>query len=106
MRNSCINVPVPSRLAEGENVDVTPVMNMFIILIPWLGVLSYLIVRGRGMVDRSAEDAAAMEETRRAYIRNVAGSSTADELTKLAALREKGTITDAEFEAQKAKLLG
>lgn len=47
MRNSCINLPTPSRLAEGENVDVTPVMNMFIILIPFLvsmAVFSHLSV--------------------------------------------------------------
>ncbi len=41
----------------------------------------------------------------RLQIQNVAGASTADELTKLADLKEKGVITDAEFEAQKAKLL-
>ena len=77
----------------------------FIIVVPWLGVLIYLLVRGDGMSERSAEDYALLEQRRRAYIQEVAGSSTADELSKLADLRDKGVITDAEFEAQKAKLL-
>ena len=77
----------------------------FIILVPWLGVLIYLLVRGDGMSERSAEDYALLEHRRRAYIQEVAGSSTADELSKLADLRDKGVITDAEFGAQKAKLL-
>ena len=66
---------------------------LFIICIPWLGVLCYLIARGRGMEDRN-------------YDQNVAVASTADELSKLAELRDKGIITDAELEAQKTKLLG
>lgn len=66
---------------------------LFIIVIPWLGVLCYLILRGKGMEKRS-------------YVQTVAGSSTADELSKLAELRDKGIITDAEFNVQKAKLLG
>jgi len=79
---------------------------LFIIVIPWLGVLSYLIIRGKGMEERSAQALADAGEAQRAYIQSIAGgSSTADELTKLAELRDKGTITDAEFEAQKAKLL-
>ncbi len=49
---------------------------------------------------------AEVEEVKRAYIQEVAGTSTAGELTKLAELRDKGVITDAELEAQKAKLLG
>ncbi len=65
---------------------------LFIIVIPWLGVLSYLIIRGRGMEDRN-------------HVQGVTISSTADELSKLADLRDKGVITDDEFEAQKARLL-
>ena len=44
-------------------------------------------------------------ERQRAYIQSVAGTSTADELSKLAELKEKGVITDAEFDAQKTRLL-
>ncbi len=79
---------------------------LFIIMIPWLGVLSYIFTRGKGMEERSAQALADGHEAQRAYIRGVAGLSTADELIKLAELKDKGTITDAEFENQKAKLLG
>lgn len=79
---------------------------LFIIAIPWLGVLSYLIIRGKGMEERGIEAWAKGEEERRNYIRGIAGSSTADELSKLAELKDKGVITDTEFEAQKVKLLG
>jgi hypothetical protein len=60
------------------------------------------------MAERSAEDYGRREEAFRSYVRDVAGSggaSVADELTKLAQLRDSGTITAEEFEAQKAKLL-
>ncbi len=76
-----------------------------IIVIPWLGVLAYLIVYGDGMAERNVRAAAEIEDVRRSYIRHVAGHSTADELTKLAELRDKGIITDEELKAQKAKLL-
>ncbi|MDJ0958566.1 MAG: SHOCT domain-containing protein [Arenicellales bacterium] len=81
-----------------------------IIVVPWLGVLAYLIIRGQGMAERNAKAAADAEKLRREYIREVVAgpseASTADELTKLANLKEKGVLTDAEFEAQKAKILG
>jgi len=77
-----------------------------IIVVPWLGVLAYLMIRGRGMAERNAQSVAEAEERRRTYIQGVAGSSTAEELSKLAELRDKGVITDAELQAQKAKLLG
>lgn len=78
---------------------------LFIIIIPWLGVLSYLIIRGKGMEERNVRVLGAAEEMRRSYIQSVAGFSTADELSKLAELRDKGVITDAEFETHKVKLL-
>lgn len=80
---------------------------IFVILIPWLGVLIYLIARGPGMAERSYQQAAAQEKAARAYIQDAAGgTSTADEIKKLADLKTSGVISDAEFEAQKAKLLG
>jgi len=78
---------------------------LFIIVIPWLGVLSYLIIRGKSMQERNMQAVADAGDRQRAYIQSVAGTSTADELSKLAGLKEKGVITDAEFEAQKARLL-
>ena len=81
---------------------------LFIIVVPWLGVLAYLIIRGKGMQERNAQAFVEAQNAQRAYIQNIAGSpaSTADELSKLAGLKEKGVISDTEFEAQKAKLLG
>jgi Short C-terminal domain/Phospholipase_D-nuclease N-terminal len=81
---------------------------LFIILLPWLGVLVYLIARGDSMAQRRMDEVAARDRAARSYIQDVAqsgGVSTADELTKLAELRNSGVITEEEFNAQKAKLL-
>ncbi len=78
----------------------------FVILIPWLGVLSYLIVRGDKMHEHNVEAMNKMEEAQKDYIRSIANVSTADELERLAALKEKGVLTDEEFSSQKAKILG
>ncbi|MBY5162510.1 SHOCT domain-containing protein [Salsipaludibacter albus] len=83
---------------------------LFILVIPWLGVLIYLIAKGDGMAERRVQDAKAADEAARAYIRDAAGGggtqhSVADELAKLAELRDSGTITDQEFQAQKSSLL-
>ncbi|WP_172298906.1 SHOCT domain-containing protein [Pseudoruegeria sp. HB172150] len=77
----------------------------FVIIIPWLGVLCYIIIRGGKMQENSARQMQAMEDAQRSYIRNIAGTSPAAELEKLVELKEKGVITDAEFAAQKAKIL-
>ena len=79
--------------------------SLFIIIIPWLGVLSYLIVRGAGMQERALHAITEAEKIQRAYIKEAAGVSTADELTKLADLRDKGVLTEEEFKAHKTKLL-
>ena len=78
---------------------------LFVIVIPWLGVLSYILIRGDKMNDNNLEAAQAMEDAQRKYIRSMAGTSVGTELEKLAALKEKNVITEAEFEAQKKKLL-
>lgn len=78
---------------------------LFIIVIPWLGVLCYLIIRGAGMQERSLHMLAETEKIQRAYIKEAAGTSTADEIIKLAELRDKGILTEEEFTAHKAKLL-
>jgi ABC-type multidrug transport system fused ATPase/permease subunit len=77
------------------------------LLIPFLGVLIYVIVNGHGMAERSMADAQQADQATQAYIRQAAGTSasSADELSKLAALKDQGVITDAEFAAQKAKIL-
>jgi len=78
---------------------------LLIIVIPWLGVLGYILVRGGGMEERRLQALTDAKEAQRTYIQDVAGNSTADELSKLSVLKEKGVITDTEFEAQKTKLL-
>jgi hypothetical protein len=81
---------------------------IFVIILPFLGVLVYLIARGGKMHERAAEQAAQQQKAFDAYVKQAAGSSggsSVDELAKLADLKAKGVINDAEFEAQKAKLL-
>ena len=81
---------------------------LFIIILPILGCFIYLIARGQGMAERRAYEYRQQQEAFRSYVKETAqGStvSTADELTKLAQLRDAGTITGDEFDAQKAKLL-
>ncbi len=76
-----------------------------LLLIPFLGALIYLIVRGDGMRERTVREQADMRRHMDEYIRETAGGSPAEELHKLNELRQKGAITDEEFERAKAKLL-
>ena len=83
---------------------------LFVVLVPWLGVLVYLIARGKSMQTRGYEEAAAREQATQDYIRKVAASSNgsssvAGEISRLADLRNTGVITSDEFDAQKARLL-
>ena len=78
---------------------------IFVLLLPFLGVLVYLIARGNKMQEHRIKDATDAQNQMDAYIKQTAGSSTADELAKLADLKSKGTISDADYEAAKAKLL-
>ncbi|NUR09675.1 MAG: SHOCT domain-containing protein [Nocardioidaceae bacterium] len=83
---------------------------IFVILLPWLGVLTYLLVRGRSMGDRAAAEAARNEQAFRSYVRDVAatngGGGVADELGRLADLRDQGRITTEEYEQAKQRVLG
>jgi len=77
-----------------------------VIVVPWLGVLVYLIANGSDMGNRQVAAARENEEQAQAYIRSVASSgSAADEIAKLSDLHSSGALTDAEFAQQKAKLL-
>jgi hypothetical protein len=79
---------------------------LFLVLVPIIASLIYLIARGHKMAERQREDAVRQEKAFRSYVQDAAGSTgTADELDKLAKLRDAGTITNEEFDAQKAKLL-
>jgi ABC-type transport system involved in cytochrome bd biosynthesis fused ATPase/permease subunit len=80
---------------------------LFLVFIPFLTALIYLIARGNGMRDRTIKAQADAKKEFDSYVRQTAGgTSTADELSKLADLKAKGTISEEEFQAQKAKLLG
>jgi hypothetical protein len=81
---------------------------IFLIFVPFLAALVYLIARGEGMRERSL---AQQEEQRKqldAYVRQAAGSggSAADELTKLARLHDENKLSDEEFERAKSKIVG
>jgi hypothetical protein len=79
---------------------------IFVIILPFLGALAYLIAEGDRMGQREAAAAQAIDQAQRDYIRDVAGSgSTADQLEKLSSLRDRGVISEAEFQAEKAKVL-
>ena len=80
---------------------------IFLIVAPFLGVLVYVLARGDNMTKHAVEDAQARDAAFQSYVQQAAGSSgPADEVAKLAALRDAGQITPAEFEAGKAKILG
>ena len=80
---------------------------IFVIIVPWFGVLIYLLANGDNMASRSIAEQQAAQDQFDSYVRQTAGASvgSADEITKLAGLRDSGVITDEEFAAQKAKLL-
>jgi membrane protein implicated in regulation of membrane protease activity len=81
---------------------------LFVLFIPLIGVLVYLIVRGSSMHERAAQQAQQQDEAFRSYVQQAAGEgggSTADQLAKLADLRDRSVITAQEFERQKAKIL-
>jgi len=78
---------------------------IFLILFPVLTALVYLIARGGGMAERQMKDAQAVKEAQDSYIRDVAGSSPADQIAKAKELHNSGAITDEEYEALKAKAL-
>ena len=81
---------------------------LFVLFIPLIGVLVYLIARGGKMHERAAQQAQQQDAAARAYIQQAAASapaSTADQLAKLADLRDRGAISAEEFEREKAKVL-
>jgi ABC-type multidrug transport system fused ATPase/permease subunit len=79
---------------------------IFVIVLPFLGVLFYLIFRGGSMHERALKQAQQQEAEFRDYVQEAAQTSSADQLTKLADLRDRGVITEEEFQSQKAAVLG
>ncbi len=80
---------------------------IFLIFVPFLTVLVYLIARGRGMAERAQKDAVAAQQATDAYIRQTAGTSASasDEIAKAKALLDAGTINQQEYDLLKAKAL-
>src|SRR6266480_2201338 len=81
---------------------------LFVLFIPLVGVLVYLIARGGSMQERAQQDARRQDQEFRSYVQQAASTSpasTADQLAKLADLRDRGVISAEEFEREKAKVL-
>jgi hypothetical protein len=79
---------------------------IFIVILPFLGVLVYLIARGGKMQERAVQRAQQQEQEFRSYVQQTAGpTSSADQLSQLADLKARGVLSDEEFEAEKAKIL-
>ncbi|WP_416875011.1 SHOCT domain-containing protein [Kitasatospora sp. SC0581] len=86
---------------------------VLVIILPLIGVLAYLIARGQSMGKRDVEQAERSEAAFKSYIRDAAGTAPAgggggshvDDLAKLAALKEKGAISEEEYQKAKDKLL-
>jgi hypothetical protein len=84
--------------------------SLFIIFLPFLGILVYLIARGSGMTERTLEAQAELQKRQDAYIRSVAAptagkGSTADEIASAKSLLDSGAINESEFQQLKAKAL-
>ena len=81
---------------------------IFVILLPWLGVLTYLIARGRSMGERSAREAARNEQAFRSYVRDAAASEpkgVTGELSQLADMRDRGVLSPEEYQQAKQRVL-
>jgi hypothetical protein len=80
---------------------------LFVLVIPLIGVLLYLIIRGHKMQSHAVQAAEQQDQAFRQYVQDTVGDgqSTTDQLTRLADLRERGAITPEEFEQEKAKIL-
>ncbi len=79
---------------------------LFVILIPWLGILVYVIARGKGMQERQLEQAKEMQAAQVSYIQSAVGStSAADQISSAKTLLDQGAITQEEFTALKSKAL-
>ena len=79
---------------------------IFVVLVPFVGILFYLIIRGHGMAERSAKQAQQAQQQFDSQVRNAAGStSAADQIAQAKSLLDSGAIDQAEFNSLKAKAL-
>ncbi len=84
---------------------VKAVWVFFLVFLPVITVLIYLIARGDGMRDRALQEQKHMQQASEEYIRSVAGASPVDQLHRLDELRARGAISQEEFDRLKARLL-
>jgi len=75
---------------------------IFVIVLPFLGIFIYLITQSHGMAERNMAQAQAQQE----QLRQIVGTSSADELMKLDQLKASGSITDDEYQKMRAKVIG
>jgi len=75
---------------------------IFVIVLPFLGIFIYLITQSHGMAERNVAQAQAQQE----QLRQIVGTSSADELVKLDQLKASGSITDDEYQKLRAKAIG
>ena len=78
---------------------------IFVIVLPYIGVLIYLIVEHQGMADRNMQQAQAAKQDFDQYVQSVASSSPSEQISKAKQLLDAGTITQAEFDQLKQKAL-
>jgi hypothetical protein len=79
---------------------------IFVIVLPFLGIFVYLIARGHKMQEHAMSDAKAQDQAMRQYVQSVTSSGgAADEIGRLAQLRDQGVISEEEFQQAKAKAL-
>jgi high-affinity K+ transport system ATPase subunit B len=74
---------------------------IFVIVLPFLGIFIYLITQSKGMAERNIAQAKAQQE----QLRQIVGTSSADELMKLDQLKASGSITEAEYQTMRAKII-
>ncbi|WP_411698789.1 SHOCT domain-containing protein [Conyzicola sp.] len=79
---------------------------VFLVFVPFVTALVYLIARGSGMADRAQARPEQAPEYSEEYVRSVSFASPADEIAKAKALVDQGILTPGEFDALKAKALG
>ncbi len=85
------------------------IWTIFVIIVPYLGVFVYLIARGAKMQEHSMQAAAQQDAAMRQYVQSVTatgGGGAAEEIARLAQLRDQGVLSEAEFQQAKAKALG
>lgn len=85
---------------------VKAVWVVFLLVLPWLTAVIYLIARGKGMTERAREATEATKKQTDDYIKQAAGRSPAQEIADAKGLLESGTIPQADFDALKVKALG